>query len=102
MAAWQTVLVISTLGFGSLGAKHFCLPLQGRAVAVIVPPWQPGGMAFADAVGLPPLDIRWAGRLVVFPPSHDPIPLTRMGFFVLPADGTAGCIWSGDRNGAVG
>lgn len=102
MPAWQTALAISVIGFGSLGAEHFRLPLQGRAVAVIVPPWQPGGLAFADAVGLPPLDIRWGGRLVVFAPSDDPLLLTRMGFFVMPADGMEGCVWMGDRNGARG
>lgn len=102
MAAWQTALFISVIGFGALGAEQFRLPLQGRAVAVIVPPWQSGGLAFADAVGLPPLDIRWGGRLVIFPPTDDPLPLTRMGYFVMPADGMVGCVWIDDRNGAKG
>ena len=102
MAAWQTAMVITLFGFGTLGAGHFGPPPQGQPMAVIVPPWRPGGFAFAAAVGLPPLDIRWGGRLVVFAASDDPVPLSRMGFFVMRADGGLGCLWRDDSKGATG
>ncbi|OYU19963.1 MAG: hypothetical protein CFE34_02460 [Rhodobacteraceae bacterium PARR1] len=102
VAAWQTALVISVLGFGTLGAGHFGPPPPGQPIAVVVPPWRSGGFAFADAVGLPPLDMRWGGRLIVFAPTDDPLPLSRMGLFVMPASGGIGCLWIDDRNGATG
>lgn len=88
---WLTVLGVFLLGSGALLAGHFTPPQAGGPAAVIVPPWRPTGMAFANEVGLPPLDIRWGGRLVVFAATDDGSALARMGPFVMPADGLAGC-----------
>lgn len=90
---WVTLTAVFVLGFGALLAGHFSMPVAGGPAAVIVPPWRPAGLAFADEVGLPPLDIRWGGRLVVFAPTDDPGALARMGPFVMPADGAIGCVW---------
>ena len=59
----------------------------------------PAGLAFAGEVGLPPLDIRWGGRLVVFPATDDPLALDRMGPFAMPADGSRGCFLQPSETG---
>ncbi len=86
-----TVILVLLLGSWGLLAGHFSPPTAGRPTAVIIPPWRPAGFAFAGEVGLPPLDIRWGGRLVVFPATDDPLALSRMGPFAMPADGSRGC-----------
>lgn len=89
---WLTVAAVLSLGIGGAAAGQFGLATGDRAVAVIVPPWRPSGMAFAAEVGLPALDIRWGGRVVVFPATDDPLAMARMGPFTLPADGPFGCL----------
>lgn len=88
---WLTVTLVLLLGSGGLLAGHVAPPQAGRPTAVIIPPWRPAGFAFASEVGLPPLDIRWGGRFVVFPATDDTLALARMGPFAMPADGRGGC-----------
>lgn len=91
VSTWGTTVAIVVLGLGVLTAQHFSPPPAGVPTAVLVPPWRIGGMAFAAEVGLPVIDIRLGGHLLIFAASDSPLPLSRMGPFVMPAIGPFGC-----------
>ena len=91
LSNWGTTVAIVVLGFGLLASRHFTPPPADVPVAVLVPPWRSGGLAFAAEVGLPVIDIRLGGRLLVFAASESPLPLSSMGPFVMPATGPLGC-----------
>lgn len=94
-------MAIVVLGFGLLTTKHFSPPPAGEPTAVLVPPWRAGGMAFAAEVGLPVIDIRFGGRLLIFAATNSPLHLSRMGPFVMPATGPLGCAATTDQTGAT-
>jgi len=101
MGALHSTAAIAAIGFLTLGAGHVQRPLAGLPTAVLVPPWRPAGLAFAAEVGLPVIDIRWGGHLLLFAPTEDPLILSRLGPFAMPADGIAGCAAVSDDNGAT-
>lgn len=101
LSSWGTTAGIVMLGFGMLMAQHFTPPPAGAPAAVLVPPWRTGGMAFAAEVGLPVIDIRLGGRLVIFATTESPLPLSRMGPFVMPATGPLGCAAATEEKGVT-
>lgn len=100
LSTWGTAVAIAVLGFGLLASQHFTPPPPGVPAAVLVPPWRSSSFAFAAEVGLPVIDIRLGGRLLVFHASESPLPLSRIGPFVLPATGPLGCAALIDPAGA--
>lgn len=61
-----------------LAALPFLAGPGAAQVAAFVPPWQHGGMARAAALGLPVLDIRWGGHLLLLDPSPQDGALARL------------------------
>lgn len=58
-------------------------------VGVIVPPWQQGGLGAAASMGLPIVDLRWAGHLVILSTDRQPDARARLqdaGYFVINTD----------------
>lgn len=95
MAAWHTATAIALLGLGVLTVGRIQPPGAGGPVAVIVPPWQSGGLGFAAATGLPIIDIRWQGRLVLLDLAPGGAGRAGLGPFVLALDGPFGCAAAG-------
>ncbi len=86
----RTAVIILALGFGLLAAERGTGAVPGP-VAAIVPPWQAGGMARAAALGLPIIDIRWNGRLLVLDASAGLGRLKDEGLWIMDATGAGAC-----------
>jgi hypothetical protein len=82
--------MILALGLGLLLSGRLGVAGAGP-VAAIVPPWQTGGMARAAALGLPIIDIRWNGRLLVLDASAGQERLAGQGLWVMDATGAGIC-----------
>ena len=91
MATWNTACIIAVLGFGTLAAGRVGTVQPGGAVAVLVPPLQAGGMVRAAALGLPVIDIRWNGRLLVLDAREGLEPLSGQGLWLMDATGAWVC-----------
>lgn len=89
--AWHSAAAITVLGITALGLGKLEPPVSGGPVAVVVAPWEAGGMAFAASVDLPIIDIAWGGHLVTFDTSSNPQALNDHGLFVIAASGLTGC-----------
>lgn len=89
--AWHSALAISVLGLSVLGFGKLAPSAAGGPVAVLVAPWETGGMAFAATVDLPIIDIAWGGHLVTFDTSANPQALEGLGLLAIAASGMAGC-----------
>ncbi len=86
----RTTGLILALGLGLLLAGRFGAAGAGP-VAAVVPPWQTGGMARAAALGLPIIDIRWNGRLLVLDASAGLEQLAGQGLWLMDATGAGLC-----------
>jgi hypothetical protein len=86
----RTTITILMLGLGLALAGRFD-PAGAGPVAALVPPWQQGGMARAAALGLPVIDIRWNGRLLVLDASAAPGRLAGQGLWLMDAAGAGVC-----------
>ena len=91
MAVWHTALTIVVLGFGTLVAERVGTARPGGPVAALVPPWQAGGMARAASLGLPVIDIRWGGRLLILDATTGLSTLQGQGLWLMDATGAGGC-----------
>lgn len=89
--AWHSALAISVLGLSVLGFGKLEPPEAGGPVAVLVAPWETGGMVFAANVDLPIINIAWGGHLVTFDASSKPQALEGLGLITFAASGLAGC-----------
>jgi hypothetical protein len=86
--------VIALLGSGVLTAAAFAPRGQVGLVAAIVPPWQAAGMAAAATTGLPVVDLRWGGHVMILDTGGDAAVLAHLraqGFWLLDAGGQRGC-----------
>ena len=92
VSPWRTTIIITILGFGMSIAQHLSSPLIDGPIAVIVPPWRAGGLTFAAEVGLPVIDIRFGGHVLIFAEPDGQFPLSRLGPFVMPATVPFGCV----------
>lgn len=90
--AWHSALAITALGLSVLGYDKLAPPASGGPVAVLVAPWQTGGMAFAAAANLPIIDIAWGGRLVIFDSTGNPSAIDGLGLIAVSAAGPFGCL----------
>jgi hypothetical protein len=88
---WRATVIIIIAGFSMLIAQHLSPPLIDGPILVIVPPWREGGLTFAADVGLPIIDIRFGGRLLIFAEPDVPMSQSRLGPFVMPAASPFGC-----------
>ena len=91
VSPWRATIIIAILGFGMSIAQHLSPPLVDGPIAVIVPPWRAGGLTFAAEVGLPVIDMRLGGHVLIFAEPDGQFPLSRLGPFVMPATGPFGC-----------
>jgi hypothetical protein len=89
--AWRTAILIAVGGLSLLAVEKMAPPANGGPVAVVVPPWRTGGMAFAGPVGLPVIDIAWRGRLVVFETTPNPDALRGLGVLAFSASPSSLC-----------
>jgi len=91
-----TALMIAAVGLSALGGMRMgVVGAQADIVAVVAPPWQGRGMAWAAGFDLPIVDLLWSGRVVVFDLSGDPAALARLqgrGFLLLDAAAMTGCL----------
>ena len=87
---WTTVAIV-VLGFGTLAVQRLGDARPGGPVAALVPPWQAGGMARAARLGLPVIDLRWNGRLLVLDARDGLAPLRGPGLWVMDAAGAGLC-----------
>lgn len=88
---WHTAALISIGGLSWLAVERLAPPAAGGPVAVLVPPWQAGGMTLAGQVGLPVIDIAWGGRLVVFETTSDPEAIRGIGVLRFSASPSSLC-----------
>lgn len=89
--SWQTAALIAAGGLSWLAVAKMAPPADGGPVAVWVPPWQAGGMAFAGPVGLPVIDIAWGGHLVVFETTSNPDAIRGLGLLAFSARPSSLC-----------
>lgn len=66
---------------------------QGK-IGVIVPPWHQGGLLAAAGLGLPIIDLRWDGHLIILSTDQRPdagAQLKAAGYFVINTNVSAIC-----------
>jgi len=100
MPAWASAAVISTVGVSVLTGMTFAPSGVSGLVAAVVPPWQAGGLARAAATGLPVLDLRWHGHLLILDTGADAEVLARLrdeGLWLLDASGFLICGLGGEE-----
>ena len=91
MAVSATPGLIALMGFVLLAAGRLQPPDGPGPVGVLVLPWQTGGMAGAAALGLPVVDIRLGGRLLVVD-AADPAALQAQGLWLIDVSGAGACL----------
>lgn len=94
MPPWASAAVISTLGVSVLTGMTYAPSGRSGLVAAVVPPWQEGGLARAAATGLPFLDLRWRGHLLILDTGADADALVRLraeGLWLFDASGFLMC-----------
>jgi hypothetical protein len=97
-----SAVAVAGLGLVLLAAERLA-PGGPGPMAALVPPWQTGGMARAAALGLPVLDIRWAGHLIVVDPGPEGAErLWRAGLVPLSASAVGTCLTTAEETGAMG
>ena len=90
-----TVLLIAGIGLGALGGLRFGAGPSSHMVAVVAPPWQPGGLIWAAGFGLPIVDLLWNGHVAVLDLSADPAAAARLRdrqLILLDATSVVGCL----------
>ena len=67
---------------------------KSQQVAVIVPPWELGGMHLAAQLNAPIIDMLWRGHVIILDVSRDPLAVKRLkdsGFYLMKTDIRSGC-----------
>ena len=67
---------------------------KSQQVAVIVPPWELGGMHLATQFNAPIIDMLWRGHVIILDVSRDPLAVKRLkdsGFYLMKTDIRSGC-----------
>ena len=67
---------------------------KSQQVAVIVPPWELGGMHLAAQFNAPIIDMLWRGHVIILDVSRDPLAVKRLkdsGFYLMKTDIRSGC-----------
>lgn len=99
MDGLASALAVAGLGLVLLAAERLAPGGPGPMVA-LVPPWQTGGMALAAGLGMPVLDMRWRGRLIVVDPgSGGAARLWQAGLVPLAGNAEGTCLTSIDESG---
>ena len=97
-----SAVAVAGLGLLLLAAERLA-PGGPGPVAALVPPWQAGGMARAATLGLPVLDIRWGGHLIVVDPGPEGAArLWRAGLVPLSASAVGTCLTADVETGVMG
>ena len=94
MPAWASAAVIATVGVSVLTGMTFAPSGRSGLLAAVVPPWQEGGLVRAAATGLPYIDLRWRGHLLILDTGGDADALARLraeGLWLLDAAGFLIC-----------
>lgn len=94
MPAWTGAAAIAIIGLTAL-TRLITAPQDGtRLVAVVVPPWDEGGITAVVDSGLAVVDLRWGGHVMILDTSGDGKVLARLrawGYWVMDATGLRGC-----------
>lgn len=99
--AWHSALAISVLGLSVLGFGKLAPSAAGGPVAVLVAPWETGGMAFAATVDLPIIDIAWGGIWSPSIPQQTRRHLTVWDYWRLPHPEWLGAVPSSEKGEKV-
>ena len=94
-----TVLWIAGVGWAALGGLRFGAGPSSHLVAVLAPPWQPGGLIWAAGFDLPIVDLLWDGQVAVLDLSADAAAAARLRdgqVFLLDATSVVGCLGADD------
>lgn len=98
-----TAVAIAALGLTALGGLRVGADPGAQRVAVIAPPWQAGGLAWAAGFGLPIVELGFGGRVAVLDLTADAAAAQRLrsGFVLLfDARAASGCL--GAVNARIG
>lgn len=91
-------LTMAILGLIVLAQLSVSAPVKSRQVAVIVPPWETGGMTVAARLNAPIIEMRWRGHVIILDVSRDPLAVDRLqdaGFYLLQTNLRSGCTSQG-------
>lgn len=91
-------LTMAMLGLIFLVQMSMAVSDKTRQVAVIVPPWDTGGMRLAASLNAPIIDMRWQGHVIFLDLSQDPQAIHRLqdaGFYLFPTNRRSGCTSDG-------
>lgn len=94
MQSTASTLMMATLGLIFMVQMSLAVPDKIRQVAVVLPPWQTGGMALAANLNAPIVDLIWRGHVIILDVSRDPMAVTRLkdaGFYLLETNIRSGC-----------
>ncbi len=94
MQSTVPTLTMAIFGLMFLAQMWLTVSPTSQQVALIVPPWAVGGMAYAAGLNTPIIDMRWQGHVIILDVSHDPSAIERLqnaGFYLLQTNIRSGC-----------